>query len=97
LKNKIQSHTCDFHLESLKSQRSFTFSSVDLPLVDYSFKATDIKGQPIFYFLKGALRWPFEKDPTSKASEALSQLIDRYPPPPPKTTDERHKGKIIYL
>jgi hypothetical protein len=94
---KIQRHSCNFSFETLKQQKHTGFPSTNLPLINNSFMAVTQDGTPIFYLLKGALRFPFTKDPIPQVSEALSTLISRYPPPPPKKTDERHKGIFLHF
>ena len=80
-------------VDQLKQQCFQMFPVDNLALVTGSLIVTDDNGCPLIFFLKKALTWPLEKDPTCTGLEALQHFVKEYPPPSPKRTDKRHNDK----
>lgn len=87
-------------IEELAAQRNTIFDTSGLLPVTESLKVTDANGEPLIFFLKNALSWPFEKDHTrpdviEEGYGALKNLEKQYPPPRPGKKDKRHKLKQV--
>jgi hypothetical protein len=94
LERQIPRHKCEVTIATLLQQCSQIFSTLGLITISgSSLIVTDADGHPLLYFLKGALRWLFSADLTIQGLNALQAFVKAYPPPKPKTTDERHNHK----